>query len=148
MKPHEGAHIPRPYSQSPNKKAAVEREHSGGLWGYVGRSGRRSLRVQPTPGVQTDVRTDVRRWRHITSSLVSLDLPGVSVRIADFRMRPVNLCKLLSVAVELRRIQSEQPGRTALGASGRRRHQRNEGYRSGKYEGLLEEFRHDDISFG
>jgi len=81
--------------------------------------------------------------------LVRLDFPSASVRIADFCVRPLNLCK--AVARRLRRIQSEEPGRNALRVGGRdwgRRHQRNEGYRSAKYEGLLEEFRHDDFSFG
>src|SRR5580704_9485042 len=49
-----------------NKEAAAERKHNGGLWGQIGRSGRRSLRVQPTPGVQTEVRADVRRRRHVS----------------------------------------------------------------------------------
>src|ERR1700744_1054249 len=81
--------------------------------------------------------------------LVRLDFPGASIRVADFRVRLLNFRK--TVARRLGRIQSEQSGRNALGAGGgprRRRHQRNEGYRSGKYEGLLEEFRHDDFSFG
>ena len=82
----------------------------------------------------------------VTSSLVILGFPAAS---ADFGMRSVELGECGRIR-PLRGIQAEQASGNALGLGGydrRRRQQGKEGYRSGKYDGLLEKLGHEDFSF-